>query len=131
MATIHSLPAELVRHMLSLAYSPGDEGSGAGLCSTAVVHSSWRQPSVSLMTEKLTLSSTEESNSAELFIRSGPERVASRMVSLVGCSRNETRAILAKVEPNSVVTLILKSVEELPPAELFGFDSLSGQLVSS
>lgn len=53
MATIHSLPAELIRHTLSLAYPANKPGSGAGLCATALVHSTWLEPSVSVMTESI------------------------------------------------------------------------------
>jgi hypothetical protein len=74
MATIHSLPTELVHHILSLAYPPNQPGSCKGLCATALVHSSWRKPSVSVMTDRVRFG-PQFGQSTRLFIENGPARV--------------------------------------------------------
>ncbi len=124
MATIHSLPAELIRHTLSLAYPPNELGSGAGLCATAVVHSTWLDPSLSVMTEKLHFS-FRSASSLERFVESGPAGFASRSVRLSFDGTKHLAAVLGKAKSGGISHLDLAFSEaEALPSRLFQFASL-------
>ncbi len=124
MATIHSLPFELIRHTLSLAYPPGRAGSGRGLCSTALVHSSWKEPSVSVMTERVSFDGAP-GVSARLLIEHGPGETTCQSLRLSRCSDEQTRAVLSRVRPNTVNRLAIVTTAGTLLPDLFGFACLS------
>lgn len=126
MATIHSLPIELIRHTLSLAYPPGQQGSGAGLCSTAVVHSTWREPSVSIMTERMRFS-PDGPASLERFITDGPIEWVAQRVEFDRCEMSQMMAALARAKPGAIRSFEAWTSTEPIPAELFAQAGLSGK----
>ncbi len=129
MATIHSLPTELIRHTLALAYPPGEDGSAGGLCRTALVHSSWRQPSQSVMTEKVTFFK-EDKTSIAAFIEKGPVGFRSLSVEFTGCAEHDIRAVLGKAQPGGITKLDLSVSTRHVTNGLFKFASLDRELKS-
>ncbi len=106
MATIHSLAHELIRHTLSFAYPPGTPHSGRGLGRTALVHSSWKEPSTSIMTEELEFDVNDQ-RATDLFIRSGPAEFSCRRLVSRWCETDEAEAILAKAKSGGIHELQL------------------------
>lgn len=127
MATIQSLPTELIRHTLSLAHPPGTPGSGRGLCSTALVQKSWTQPSASVMTERLIFDDRKWPSSIGAFINSGPVGFSSRSVELTGCSNLEILGVLSRAEPGGITGLTIRHPFEAAPDSLFTLESLTGE----
>ncbi len=126
MTRIDSLPAELIRHALSLAYPAGERGSGQGLSQTSLVHSSWREPSQSIMTEKLEFSLGER-NSAFSFVETGPLGYSSDMVVLSQCPAHLIPSVIAKAKAGAISALELVWPDEDVTPYLFRFSGLSGQ----
>lgn len=126
MSPIHSLPQELIRHTLALAYPPGQTGSGKGLCSTSLVHSSWRAPSGSLMTEQLRFDEEDE-KSLELFVKSGPTEFSSRVVEFDGCQMDQVRALVGKAREGGIEAIEVHSPTGTYPKDLFTAPGLSGE----
>ncbi len=123
MATINSLPRELIRDTLGLAYPPGEEGSLAGLSLTALVQHSWVGPSQLLLTEVLKFTS-DKPDSTKLFIEASPGGYACQSLSLLGCTEADVRAVLGKARPGGVRHLSFKLEIRLAPTSLFNFSSL-------
>jgi len=130
MATIHFFPTELIRHVLSLAYSPGEKGSGKGLCATGLVHSTWTGPSRSVMTEKLVFGPVHE-RPTRLFIERGPAKCVCQSVEFGHCSNGDLGAVLARVAANSVTDLRLTSMLSEPFKHLFEIECLDASGLSS
>jgi hypothetical protein len=127
MATIYSLPTELIRHTLSLAYPPIKNGSASGLCSTALVHSSWKEPSVSVMTEVIFFGADDDEG-IRLFCESGPSGFASVMVSFEGRESGEVMAVLGRAKAGGVKGVrVCRPVDSFPD-KVFSLPSLSGEL---
>ena len=82
MATVHSLPTELIQHTLSLAYPPGEDESYHGLAQTSLVHSSWRGPSQPLLTSQITFDSTCQKSLPRL-VETGPNNFRSEVVEFI------------------------------------------------
>lgn len=125
MATIQSLPTELIRHTLSLAYPPGLSGSKSGLCKTALVHSCWREPSVSVMTEHITL----KYEGCQSFTANGPSNLVCRTLDLKTSRAEDIRSVVGKVAPVSVKKFLVSVGNEGFPVGLFELAALSGEHV--
>ncbi len=125
MATIHSLPTELIRHTLGLAYPPGQEGSSHGLGLTCLVHSSWVGPSQSLMTQLLSFegSSTE---SVLRFVEQGPALFSCESLSFSSCTESNVRAVLGKARPRGIKALKVEVSPKCPLNRVFNFASVQG-----
>lgn len=126
MATVHLFPYELIRHTLSLAHPPGKRGSGKGLCATALVHSSWKEPSQSLMTEDISFR-TDQKVALSRFVAHGPSGFSSAKVEFLFCPVGEVRAALAKAKSGGIRSLVLAASPGSQFGELFGMASLCGK----
>ncbi len=123
MATVHSLPTELIRHTLSLAYPPGKKGSYGGLGQTSSVHKSWLGPSRSVMTEVLGFGS-EHKQSLALFVEKGPTGFSSQIVELCSAPEQDIRAFLAKAKAGGIVHLTVSVTNKHVIKTLFNFSAL-------
>jgi hypothetical protein len=126
MATIHSLPTELIRHTLRLTYPPGRKGSGRGLCSTALVHSSWTKPSQSVMIERIRLDGDDRA-SLDKFLERGPDEFRCRGIELWRCSDEIIQAVLAKARAGGIHSLRLVPLYKTLVPRMFASPSLNGQ----
>ncbi len=126
MATIHSLPFEVTRHLLALAYPAGQPGSCAGLRATALVHSSWTGPAKSVLLEQVALSGKSD-GSAQRFIATGPVGFSCQSLTVDSCTTGQLRAVLAKANPGGVRRLAISRQREPVSCDLFETAALSGK----
>ena len=138
MATIHSLPTELIHHVLALAFpdhasdpSPTQARSRAALARAAGVHSSWCAPAQDLLTQSLhfdwrNLASREVCGR---FADSGPTRGRSRCRALrvAQFDGRVVRRVLERVAGGAVRELTLEGIVGLAEGDVFGSESLSSE----
>lgn len=127
MATVHSLPTELIQHTLSLAYPPGEDESYHGLARTALVHSSWLSPSQSVMTEVLQFDSGTKW-SLKLFVEGGPSPFSSQRVALSSCEEVDAYCLLSKARSGVIKHLSFQVTPKCKLARIFNFASLNSKL---
>lgn len=128
MATVHSLPTELIQHTLSLAYPPGEDESYHGLAQTSLVHSSWHGPSQSVLTSQITFDSTCQ-KSLPRFVETGPNNFRSEVVEFICRPTHDVRVVLAKARAGGINHLKLATNSKQIPSKLFRLASLSSELV--
>ncbi len=126
MATTASLPAELVREIVSLAYPPGEPGSGRGLRRTSLVHSTWLQPSISVMTEKLSFAASRL-HRLHRFMEEGPMGFACLSLRFVDISSDDICVVLSKARPGSIESLDVTQTMFQLSKRLFVFTSLRSE----
>ncbi len=134
MATIHSLPPELIHHTLFLAYvdswNPGSGWAREGLSAASLVHSSWRRPAQELLTHALAFCGPGYEDEDDQIVwwdefqELGPARVRCRELGLAFVPPDWLEELLARFEPGTIRTLDLAG--ELPDGPL-GEAMLSGE----
>jgi len=135
MATIHSLPAELISHILRLAYGPspfsliGDDHWAAyarsklGLRHAALVHSSWRAPAQELLTAELVFHKTEPTTLA-LFLSSVEAGFRTDRLELYSLTVPDVRRVIEHAREGGVGGL---SLHARMPLDLFALPAMSGE----
>ncbi len=125
MATIHSLPTELIRHILSLAYPFGQwpDPSPSGLSRTGLVHSSWTGPSLSVLFDKIELGP----RTASRFAESGPVGWSCGELSFYECASGLVRAVLTKAKAGGIRNLKIRITKEKLNERVFEYASLKGE----
>lgn len=126
MATIHSLPQELVHAILSLAYPPGEAGSYKGLTRTSLVHPSWRSPSQTLMTQRITFSKQSKQSLAK-FVEGGPTGFKTQVLSFAACPAPDIKVILGKAQAGGIRRLELVITTQRMIKGLFKLSSLNSE----
>jgi hypothetical protein len=117
MATIHSLPQELLRQVLFFAYvdvwCPGNGWARTGLMDASLVHSSWRQPAQELLTYSLAFCGpTYDAEDEQIvwwgeFMRLGPARVRCHELRLEDVPLDWLEELLPRLEDGVVKRLCL------------------------
>jgi len=93
--TIHSFPQELIRHTLSLAYPPGAYKFQQGLCLASLVHPSWTEPAVSLVTCIVNFQG-DKPKAIQAFLESGPVGRRCHEVKLASVDDAMAQQVVAK-----------------------------------
>ena len=136
MATIHSLPAELITHILRLAYGPspfsftGPDHSSAythsklGLRLAALVHSSWYAPAQELLTAELVFSRFSKPTTLALFLSSVPAGFRTDRLELFGLREPAIRGVVGHARAGGVRGLRLWG---RVPADLFKLPGMAGE----
>lgn len=125
MATIHSLPTELIHHTISLAYPVGTPGYRQGLAKTSLVHHSWLGPSQSILTQEMYFDGS--SRRAIHFVETVPAGFQSQRVSFRYCADQHVRAILGKAKAGGIRALTFATANQSVINNLFNFSSLNSK----
>jgi len=114
MTTIASLPEELIRHILALAfldYSPAHDPDAAlqreskqGLARASLVHSFWRPAAQALLTSSLQFDAWKP-KLLHRFRDRGPRGVRCRRLSVDGFARNRLLDLLTQFDDGGVAEL--------------------------